>query len=69
VTTKHKQAKSVEKPDRLPPIIIVPDKSYVDDTGHLIVTDTIVIVAPESHKRLLEKMKNDKQVSPAREEL
>jgi len=43
VATKHKQVKSIEKPHRLPPIVIVPDKTYIDDTGELIPTDVILI--------------------------
>jgi len=43
VTTKSKIKKSVEKPRRLPPIVVVPDKSYIDDTGNVIPTDVILI--------------------------
>jgi hypothetical protein len=28
---------------QLPPIVIVPDKSYIDDTGNVIPTDVILI--------------------------
>lgn len=28
---------------RLPPIVVVPDKSYIDDTGNIILTDVILI--------------------------
>jgi len=58
--------KSTKKPPKLPPIVIVPDKSYVDDTSHLIVTDAIVIVAPESYRKLWEKMTGRKDVSKVR---
>ena len=32
-----------ESKHRLPPIIIVPDKTYVDDEGNVIPTDVILI--------------------------
>ena len=41
--TKHKQSKSIEKPSRLLPIMIVPDKTYIDDEGNVIPTDVILI--------------------------
>lgn len=63
MTTKRTQRKSIPK---LPPIVIVPDKSYVDDTDHLIVTDAIVIVAPESYRKLFEKMVGRQDVSEVR---
>jgi len=66
MTTKHEQGKSVQKLGKLPPIVIVPDKSYIDDTSHLIVTDTIVIVAPVSHRNLLNKMTNQDGISKVR---
>ncbi len=43
MATKRKQVKSITKPRRLPPIVIVPDKSYIDDTGNVIPTDVILI--------------------------
>ncbi len=43
MTTKRKQVKSITKPRRLPPIVVVPDKSYIDDTGNVIPTDVILI--------------------------
>lgn len=66
MTIKRKQKKSKEKPLRLPPIVIVPDKTYVDDTNHLIVTDAIVVVAPVSHRNLLNKMTNREGVTKVR---
>ena len=41
MTTKPK--KPIEKPHRLPPIVVVPDKTYIDDTGNVIPTDVILI--------------------------
>ena len=52
MTTKRKQQKSAEKPRRLPPIVIVPDKSYIDDTGHLITTDVIVLTNQSYHAKV-----------------
>lgn len=43
MTTKRKQKKSVEKLPKLPPIVVVPDKTYIDDTGSLVDTDVILI--------------------------
>ena len=66
MTTKRNQPKSIQKLGKLPPIVLVPDKTYVDDTDHLIVTDAIVIVAPVSHRNLLNKMTNQEGVSKVR---
>lgn len=63
MTTLRKLKKTIQQ---LPPIVIVPDKSYVDDTNHLIVTDAIVIVAPESYQKLMGKMTGRKDVSKVR---
>ena len=52
MTTKRKQIKSVEKPRRLPPIVVVPDKSYIDDTGNVIPTDVILIADPTMYERM-----------------
>lgn len=40
MTTKRTQRKSMPK---LLPIVIVPDKSYIDDTGSVIPMDVILI--------------------------
>jgi len=40
MSTKRTLRKSMK---RLPPIVIVPDKTYIDDTGELIPTDVILI--------------------------
>ena len=34
---------SEQKPKKDPPIIIVPDATYLDDEGHLTVTDVILV--------------------------
>jgi len=52
VTTKHKQKKSEEKSRKLPPIVVVPDKTYTDDTGNVIPTDVILV----SDRYFYEKM-------------
>ena len=46
MTTKRNQEKSIQKPRRLPPIVVVPDKSYIDDTGNVIPTDVILVTDP-----------------------
>lgn len=43
MSKKRKQEKSIEKPRRLPPIVVVPDKTYIDDTGDVIPTDVILV--------------------------
>lgn len=53
MTTKRKQEKSIETPRRLPPIVVVPDKSYTDDTGSLIPTDVILISDPTMYIRMV----------------
>ena len=37
---------------RLPPIVVVPDKSYIDDTGNVIPTDVILIADLEMYERM-----------------
>ena len=50
--TKRKQIKSIQKPRRLPPIVVVPDKTYIDDTGSVIPTDVILIADLEMYERM-----------------
>jgi len=35
-----------------PPIVVVPDKTYLDDTGEVTPTDVILIVDPILYKRM-----------------
>lgn len=35
-----------------PPIVIVPDKTYIDDTGNLIPTDIILISDPTVYSKI-----------------
>lgn len=37
---------------KLPPIVIVPDKSYIDDTGNVIPMDVILISDLEMYRRM-----------------
>ncbi len=39
-------------PKKLPPIVVVPDKSYIDDTGNVIPTDVILISDPTMYLRM-----------------
>ena len=41
-----------QKMPKLLPIVIVPDKSYIDDTGALIGTDIILISDLEMYRRM-----------------
>jgi hypothetical protein len=52
VTKKPIQRKSILKSPKLLPIVIVPDKSYIDDTGALIHTDVILISDLEMYRRM-----------------
>ena len=52
MVTKRKQVKSITKPRRLPPIVVVPDKSYIDDAGEVIPTDVILISDPTMYHRM-----------------
>ena len=47
--TKQPQKTSTR---RLPPIVVVPDKSYIDDTGNVIPTDVILITDPGMYLRM-----------------
>ena len=48
---KQIQEESIQKP---PPIMVVPDKSYIDETDDTIpVTDVIVIADLEMYQRML----------------
>lgn len=38
-----------KSPHKSPPVIFVPDDSYVDDTGHLIGTNGIFVVSPSTY--------------------
>ena len=42
-------SKVVQKPL---PIIVVPDKSYIDDTGNVIPTDVILVADPEMYEKM-----------------
>ncbi len=52
MATKRTQRKSSQKMPKLPPIIIVPDKSYIDDTGNVIPTDVILISDLEMYRKM-----------------
>ena len=47
--TKQTQKTSTR---RQPPIVVVPDKSYIDDTGSVIPTDVILIADLEMYERM-----------------
>jgi len=52
MSKKRKVVKSIEKPFRLLPIVIVPDKTYIDDTGNLIPADVILISDLEMYRKM-----------------
>jgi len=52
MTIKHKLKKSVEIPRRLPPIVVVPDKTYIDDAGDVIPTDVILLSDPTMYMQM-----------------
>ena len=47
----HRKLKKSIK-TRPEPIIVVPDKSYIDDTGDVIPTDVIMIADPILYRRM-----------------
>lgn len=46
------RGKSTEKPQKPLPIVIVPDKSYLDDTGNVIPIDVICVADPIMYSRM-----------------
>ncbi len=52
MATKRKQAKSIKKPQKPLPIVVVPDKSYLDDTGNVIPMDVILISDLEMYRKM-----------------
>lgn len=49
MSKKRTLKKSIQKP---PPIVIVPDKSYVDDGGIVTPTDIILITDPTIYSKI-----------------
>ena len=45
--------KSIKKPQKPLPIVVVPDKSYLDDTGNVIPIDVICVADPTMYQRML----------------
>ena len=45
------------EPKKEPPIIIIPDATYLDDTGQLIVTDVVIIKDPHMFAQMQEVLK------------
>ena len=58
MTTKRKQGKSIKKPQKPLPIVVVPDKSYLDDTGNVIPIDVICIADPKLYEQMKIGLKN-----------
>jgi len=58
MSTKRTLKKSIQK---LPPIVIVPDKSYIDGTGHLIPTEVVVLTHREYHGKFLKAVYDSKK--------
>ena len=52
MATKRTQRKSIKKLPKLPPIVVVPDKSYLDAKGDVIPTDVILIADLEMYRRM-----------------
>ena len=52
VSKKLVGRKSSRKMPKLLPIVVVPDKSYIDDTGHLIDTDVILVSDLEMYRKM-----------------
>ena len=45
--------KSIKKPQKPLPIVVVPDKSYLDDTGNVIPIDVICVADRIMYQRML----------------
>ena len=45
------------EPKKDPPIIIIPDATYLDDTGHLTVTDVVIVKDPQMFAKLQEVLR------------
>ena len=52
MTIKHNHKKSIQKSRRQPPIVVVPDKTYIDDTGSVIPTDVILVSDLELYEEM-----------------
>ncbi len=52
MATKRTQRKSIKKLPKLPPIVVVPDKSYLDAKGDVIPTDVILIADLEIYRQM-----------------
>jgi hypothetical protein len=42
-----------------PPIVIVPDKSYIDDEGYLIPTNVIILTHEEYHEKFISTLRSE----------
>lgn len=51
-TKRTRQKVICKPPKKLPPIVVVPDKSYIDDTGNVIPMDVILISDPTMYGRM-----------------
>lgn len=49
---KKKSKKSIQKPFRSPPIVFIPDKSYVAATGNVIPQDVIFVTDLVMYERM-----------------
>ncbi len=56
--------KSIKKPQKPPPIVVVPDKSYLDDTGNVIPIDVICIADFKLYKQMEIGLENWKKFVP-----
>ena len=45
------------EPKKDPPIIIIPDATYLDDTGQLTVTDVVIVKDPRMFAKMQEVLK------------
>ncbi|MCK5601273.1 hypothetical protein KAR91_05380 [Candidatus Pacearchaeota archaeon] len=53
MSVQRKIKKTQQPVPKSPPVVIVPDKSYVDDTGHLIPTELIVLTHAEYYGKFI----------------
>ena len=52
MSVQRKIKKTLKPVPKAPPIVFVPDKSYIGDTGDIIPTDVILIADPIMYERM-----------------
>lgn len=53
MSVKRRLRKTIKSIPKTPPVVIIPDRSYLDDTGHLIATELVVLTHQEYYAKFL----------------